>query len=85
MFIVEFLQNATIEYSSESVCECVCLCVFLHDNSKSNQSRNMEFEYVVVYENISDKLWVIVKLRNFSPFTTIQNIRSYNSTLVEAR
>ena len=37
------------------VCVCVCLCVFLHDNSKSNPSRNMKFEYVVVYENISDK------------------------------
>ena len=31
--IVAFLQNATIEYSSESV------CVFLTDNSKRNQSR----------------------------------------------
>ena len=37
------------------VCVCVCLCVFLHDNSKSNQSINMIFEYVAVYENISDK------------------------------
>ena len=41
------------------MCVCIrvsaCLCVFLHDNSKSNPSRNMKFEYVVVYENISDK------------------------------
>ena len=39
------------------VCACVyvCLCVFLHDNSKSNQSRNIKFEYFVVYENISNK------------------------------
>ena len=41
IFIVAFLQKATIEYSSESVCVCVCVCVcvsmcvcvFLHDNS----------------------------------------------------
>ena len=46
-------HNATIEYSSESV--CVCMCVFLHDNSKSNQCSNMKFKYVVVYEYISDK------------------------------
>ena len=25
IFIVAFLQNATIEYSSESVCVCVCV------------------------------------------------------------
>ena len=37
------------------VCVCACLCMFLHDNSKSNPSRNMKFDYVVVYENISDK------------------------------
>ena len=39
------------------VCVCICVCVFvvfLHDDSKSNQSRNMKFEYFVVYENISD-------------------------------
>ena len=46
IIIVVFLQNAPIEYSSESVCVCVhasvcvcvcvCLCVFLHDNPKSN-------------------------------------------------
>ena len=37
------------------VCVCVCVCVCVQDNSKSNQSRNMKFEYVLVYENISDK------------------------------
>ena len=32
------------------MCLCVFhLCVFLHDNSKRNQSRNMKFEYIVVY------------------------------------
>ena len=89
------MQNATIEYSSESVCVCVCLCVsvFLHDNSKSNQSRNMKLEHIVVYENISHKfeighchtkVKVTAQLRNFSPLTTIQTVRSHNSTLVQA-
>ena len=53
IIIVAFLQNATIEYSSESVCVSMFLCfrvsVFLHDNSKSNQSMNMKFEYIVIY------------------------------------
>ena len=52
----------------------------------------MKFEYIVVYENISDKfdnghcrIKVKVTVGLFSPFTTIQTIRSYNSTLIEAR
>ena len=46
---------------------CVCLCVFLHDNSKSNPSRNMKFEYVVVYENISESsIMGIVRSRSRS-------------------
>ena len=53
----------------------------------------MESEHVV-YKNISDKFdighcWTKVKvtvpLRNFSPFTAIQTVRSHDSTLVEAR
>ena len=36
------------------VCVCVFPCVFLHDNSR-NQSRNMKFKYIVVYENNLDK------------------------------
>ena len=32
------------------VCMCVCVTVLLHDNSKSNQSRNMKLDYIVVYE-----------------------------------
>ena len=49
IIIVAFLQNATIEYSSESVCvsvfrvSCFCISVFLRDNSKSNQSMNTKF------------------------------------------
>ena len=83
------------------VCVCVRVCVFpcfrvsvfLHDNSKSNRSRNMKLEYIVVYENISDKFDIghcqtkvnfTVRLRNFSPITTIQTVRSHNSTLVQA-
>ena len=54
----------------------------------------MKFEYFVVYENSSDvfyighcpiKVKVTAGLQKFSPFTTIQTIRSYNSTLVQAR
>ena len=40
LVIVAFVQNAIIEYSSESLC---------------NRSSNMKFDFVVVYENISDK------------------------------
>ena len=35
------------------LCVFVCVCL-LHDNSNSNQSRNMKFEYTVVYENGSN-------------------------------
>ena len=57
---------ATIEYSCPSVCVCVsvclsiCLCVCVcvsvcvHDNYKKNVSIHLEFEHVVVYENISE-------------------------------
>ena len=92
LIIVAFLENATIGYSLESL--FVCVCVFLHDNSKRNRSRNTKLEYVVVYENSSDefdielrriKVKVTVGVQRFSPFTTIQTVRSYNSTLVQAR
>ena len=94
VIIVAFLENATIGYSLESLCVCVCVCVFLHDNSKRNQSRNTESKYIVVYENSSDEFdielhWIKVKVtvgvQKFSPFTTIQTVRSYSSTLVQAR
>ena len=96
IIIVAFLENATIGYSLESLCVCVCLCVcvFLHDNSKRNRSRNTKSEYIVVYENSSDefdielhriKVKVTVGVQKFSPFTTIQTVRSYSSSLVQAR
>ena len=94
IIIVAFLENATIGYSLESLCVCLCVCVFLHDNSKRNRSRNTKSEYIVVYENSSDefdielrriKVKVTVGVQRFSPFTTIQTVRSYNSTLVKAR
>ena len=98
IIIVAFLENATIGYSLESLCVCVCVClcvcVFLHDNSKRNRSRNTKSEYIVVYENSSDefdielhriKVKVTVGVQKFSPFTTIQTVRSYSSTLVPAR
>ena len=80
------------------VCVCVCVsvfvCVFLHDNSKRNQSRNTKLEYIVVYENSSDefdielhriKVKITVGVQKFSPFTTIQTVRSYSSNLAQAR
>ena len=56
LVIVTFLQNATIVYSSESV--CIRVVFFLHNTSKSNRSRNMQFEYnvVPVYQNISGQV-----------------------------
>ena len=51
----------------------------------------MKLEYTVVYENSSDdfdiehcriKVKVTVGLQMFFPFTIIQTVQSYNSTLV---
>ena len=36
------------------MCVCVCVCVCLHDNSKSNQSRNMKLESVVISEKFDN-------------------------------
>ena len=78
---------------SVCVCVCLCVCVFLHDNSKRNRSRNTKLEYIVEYENSSDefdiqlrriKVKVTVGVQKCSPFTTIQTVRSYSSTLVQA-
>ena len=78
------------------VCVClrVCVCVLLHDNSKRNRSRNTKLEYIVVYENSWDefdielrriKVKVTVGIPKFSTITTIQTVRSYSSTLIQAR
>ena len=55
---------------------CVCVCVFAR-----------KFEYVVVYENValSDQGQGHCRRSKFSPFTTIQTVKSYISTLVRAR
>ena len=54
----------------------------------------MKLENIVVYENSSHEFdiehhWIKVKvtvgLQKFSPFTTIQTVNSYNSSLVQAR
>ena len=56
--------------------------------------KKKKMEYIVVYENRSDeidiehrqiKVKVTVGLQKFFPFTIIQTVRSYNSTLVQAR
>ena len=68
----------------------MCVCVCLLDNSKRNLSRNMKFKYIVVYENNSDKFDIEhyrIKIKvtaGVFPFTKIQTVRSYNSTLVQA-
>ena len=75
---------------------CVCVCgFFLHDNSRKKRSRSTKSKYIVAYENSSEesgielrriKVKVTVGVQNFSPFTTIQTVRSYNSTtLAQAR
>ena len=77
------------------LCSCalsvfIIVCVF----QKRNRSRNTKLEYTVEYENSSDKfdnelhrikVKVTVGVQKFSPFTTIQTVRSHNSTLVQAR
>ena len=100
IIIVVFLENATIWYSLESVCVCVCPCVcvcvcFCTITQKEIDlgTRNQN-TYIVVYENSSDEFdielrWIKVKVtvdvQKFSPFTTIQTVRSYSSTLVQSR
>ena len=68
---------------------CVCLCVFLHDNSECNRYRNMKLNDNISkkfdIEHCRIKVKVTVCLKRFSQFTTIQTVRSYNSTLVQAR
>ena len=73
---------------------CVCFCTITQKEKKEIDLGIKNLEYIVVYENCSDKfdiehcrikVKVTVGLQNFSPFTTIQTVMSYNSTLVEAR
>ena len=52
----------------------------------------MKLEYIEAYENSSDEfdiehcqVKVTVGVQNFSPFTTIPTVRSFNSTLVQDR
>ena len=54
----------------------------------------MKLEHIVVYKNSSDEcdiehrritVKVTVGLQKLSPFTTIQTVRSYSSSLVQAR
>ena len=54
----------------------------------------MKFKYIVVYEYSSDKfdighygikVKVTAGVKRFSPFTTIQTVRSHNSALMQIR
>ena len=70
------------------VCVCVCFCTI----TQKNRSWNTKLEYIVVYENNSDKfdielhrVKVTVGVQKFFPFTTIQTVRSYSLTLVQAK
>ena len=66
------MENATIEYSSESLCASMFVFVFVcvcFDNSKRNRCRNTKLEYAVVYENISDEFYI--GLRRFKVKVTV--------------
>ena len=90
----------SLESLSLCVCVCVCVCVFpclcvcFCTITQKEGSRNRKLEYIVEYENSSDefdielrriKVKVTVGVQKFSPFITIQTVRSYSSTLVQAR
>ena len=70
------------------------VCAFLHDNSKRNRSKKSKLEFIVLYENNPDefdiklhriKVKVTVGIQNFSLFSTMQSVKSYSSSLVQAR
>ena len=72
ILIVAFCQSLCV---CACVCVCVCVCVCTRDISKSNLSRNMKLEYIVIlYENSWDEFDI-----------GHRQIKSYNSTLVHAR
>ena len=95
--IVAFLENATIGYSLESLCVCPCVCVcvcFCMITQKEIDLGTRNKKNIIVYENSSDefdielhriKVKVTVGIQKYSPFTTIQTVRPYSSTLVQAR
>ena len=71
------------------VCVCVCFSTITQKEIDLG-TRNWK---IVVYENSSDefdiglrriKVKVTVSVQKFSPFTTIQTVRTYISTLVQA-
>ena len=85
--ILSYLYSCVFGKRNYRVLVRVSVCVFLHDNSKRNQFRNTKLEYIVLYENSSDefdielrriKVKVTVGVQKFSPFTTIQIVRSYS-------
>ena len=59
--------------------------VLLHDNSKRNRSKNMKLEYIVVYENSSDKFDIVGSrsrsLYAFKSFPLYHNTESDSQVL----
>ena len=73
-------------------CLCVCLCFCTITQKEIDLGQKLE--YIVVYEISSDefdiefrqiKVKVTVGVKIFFPYTTIQTVRSYSSSLVQAR
>ena len=54
---------------------CVCVCVCVYENSSD--------KFAIELRRI--KVKVTVGVQKFSTFTTMQTVRSYSSTLVQAR
>ena len=56
--------------------------MFLQYNSKSNRSRNMTLEYIVVYDNISEKFSIMgivgSKPKSWFDFEIFLNYRNTN-------
>ena len=94
------LSTRTIKYSFPSVClsvcvsVCVSVCLSVCGIAQNNNwSVSLKLEHIIVYENSSAELTLDTvrprsrSLRNFEifPFTAIQTVKSYISTLAQGR
>ena len=71
-----------------SLCVPVCLSVCVHHNSKNNGSVHLKLEHIVIYEN--GHMGIVLSRSSsqcdfFSPFTTIQTVKSFISALADVR